>query len=332
MSAAAPKNMAVSVRTRLTNQARERKENAQLLMIRFVIERLLYRLSISNYRQLFVLKGAMLFSLWTPAPYRATGDLDLLGFGDNDPDQVAGLFREIMAIEVDDGIVFKRETLVAAAAREEDEYNGVRVDFQAELAGARLSIHVDVGYGDAITPGAQEIAYPSLLGLAQPKLRAYPPETVVAEKFQAMVALGMLNSRMKDFFDIWAIANTFGFNGAVLGQPFGRRSSGGRRRCPPSCPQRSLTPSRSRGRRSGQPFCVGRSSPSRRSPFRTSKRRSPALSFLPPSPSPAAATSRAYGRQAATGGAEGSMMFGDVFGHGCVAPTRRNPGLHAGGV
>jgi len=211
-----PKNMAVSVRARLTERARERKENAQLLMIRFVIERLLFRLSVSDHRKLFVLKGAMLFSLWTPAPYRATGDLDLLGFGDNDPDQVAGIFREIMAIDADDGIVFKPETLVAAVAREEDEYSGVRIGFQADLAGARLSIHVDVGYGDAITPGAQDIAYPSLLDLPEPKLRAYPPETVVAEKFQAMTALGMVNSRMKDFFDIWAIANTFAFQGQVL--------------------------------------------------------------------------------------------------------------------
>lgn len=224
-----PKNMGASVRARLTNRARERKENTQLLMTRFVIERLLFRLSVSDHRKLFVLKGAMLFSLWTPAPYRATGDLDLLGFGDNDPDQVAGIFREIMAIESDDGVVFKPETLVAAAARAEDEYSGVRVDFQAELAGARLPIHVDVGYGDAITPGAQDIAYPSLLDLPEPKLRAYPPETVVAEKFQAMTALGMVNSRMKDFFDIWAIATTFAFEGPVLAKAiqatFERRES-----------------------------------------------------------------------------------------------------------
>lgn len=213
-----PKDMAVSARARLTNRARERKENAQLLMTRYVIERLLWRLSISDYRQFFVLKGAMLFSLWAPTPYRATGDLDLLGFGNNDPDQVAGLFREVMAIAADDGIVFKPDTVVAAAARAEDEYSGVRLDFQAELAGARLPIHVDIGFGDAITPGAQDIEYPSLLDLPPPKLRAYPPETVVAEKFQAMTALGMINTRMKDFFDLWAIANTFAFEGPVLAE------------------------------------------------------------------------------------------------------------------
>lgn len=213
-----PKNMAVSVRARLTNRARERKENAQLLMTRYVIERLLWRLSISDYRQLFVLKGAMLFSLWAPTPYRATGDLDLLGFGNNDPEQVAGLFREIMVIAADDGVVFKPATIVSAAARAEDEYSGVRLDFQAELAGACLSIHVDIGFGDAITPSAQDIDYPSLLDLPQPKLLAYPPETVVAEKFHAMTALGMINSRMKDFFDLWAIASTFIFEGPVLAE------------------------------------------------------------------------------------------------------------------
>jgi hypothetical protein len=210
--------MAVSVRDRLTARARERKENAQLLMTRYVIERLLWRLSVSPHRQLFVLKGAMLFSLWAPTPYRATGDLDLLGFGNNDPEQAAGLFREVMTIAADDGIVFRPETVVADAARAEDEYSGVRLDFQAELAGARLPIHVDIGFGDAVTPGAQDIDYPSLLDLPQPKLRAYPPETVVAEKFQAMTALGMVNSRMKDFFDLWAIANTFAFEGPVVAE------------------------------------------------------------------------------------------------------------------
>jgi len=236
-----PKNMAASARARLTNRARERKENAQLLMTRYVIERLLWRLSVSPHRKLFVLKGAMLFSLWTPTPYRATGDLDLLGFGNNDPDQVAGLFREVMAIAADDGIVFQPDTIVAAAARAEDEYAGVRLDFLAELAGARLPIHVDIGFGDAITPGAQDIDYPSLLDLPQPKLRAYPPETVVAEKFQAMTALGMINTRMKDFFDLWAIANTFAFEGPVLAEAIAATFA--RRETPlPTEPPLALTP------------------------------------------------------------------------------------------
>ncbi len=225
-----PKNIAISVRDRLTARARERRENAQLLMTRYVIERLLYRLSVSPYREQFVLKGAMLFSLWAAAPFRATGDLDLLGFGENAPEQLAAIFQEILAVPVDDdGVLFRPDTLRAAAARAEDEYAGVRVDFVAELAGARLPMHVDVGYSDAITPGAIDIEYPSLLEQPPARLRAYPPETVVAEKFQAMVALGMFNTRLKDFYDLWAIAGAFEFEGAILARAiettFGRRTT-----------------------------------------------------------------------------------------------------------
>jgi len=212
----APKNIGVSIRERLTQRARERRENAQLLMTRYAIERVLYRLSVSPHRNRFVLKGAMLFSLWAPVPYRATGDLDLLGLGENGPDAITAVFADILAKPVDDGLIFRLETLRAAAAREEDEYSGVRLDLIAELAGARLPMHIDIGYGDAITPGPVDIEYPSLMGQPVAKLKAYPPQTVVAEKFQAMVALDMLNSRMKDFFDLWAIAGAFAFDGAVL--------------------------------------------------------------------------------------------------------------------
>ena len=211
------KNVGASVRARLTRRASERKENVQLALTRYAIERLLYRLSVSAYSGQFVLKGAMLFSLWAPTPYRATGDLDLLGYGDAAPERIATTFQEICSIDfADDGVVFKPETLRAEMARAEDEYSGVRLTMIAEIAGARLPIQVDIGFGDAVTPGVLEIDYPSLLNMPAPRLRAYPPETVVAEKFQALVALGMLNSRMKDFFDLWAISQTFSFDGGVL--------------------------------------------------------------------------------------------------------------------
>ena len=211
------KNVSASVRARLTHAARERKENVQLALTRFAIERLLYRLSLSPHRDQFVLKGAMLFSLWTPTPYRATGDLDLLGYGEAAPKPIAAVFREVCGIDVeDDGVVFKLETLQAESARADDEYSGVQVTMTAEIAGARLPIQIDIGFGDAVTPAVQEINYPSLLDMPAPRLRAYPPETVVAEKFQALVALGMLNSRMKDFFDLWAISETFAFDGSIL--------------------------------------------------------------------------------------------------------------------
>ncbi|NBW75720.1 MAG: nucleotidyl transferase AbiEii/AbiGii toxin family protein [Sphingomonadaceae bacterium] len=213
----APKNVAISIRDRLVARARSRRENAQLLMTRYGIERLLYRLSRSPYRDRFILKGAMLFSLWADAPYRATGDLDLLGAGENAPEKLTSVFQDILAVEVeDDGIIFRADTLRVAAARAEDEYAGVRIDFLAELAGARLPMHVDIGYGDAVTPAPVDIRYPSMLGQPMAELRAYPPETVVAEKFQAMVALDMVNTRLKDFYDLWAIANSFEFDGTVL--------------------------------------------------------------------------------------------------------------------
>jgi len=211
------KNVGASVRARLTRRASSAKENVQLALTRFAIERLLYRLSLSSHRDQFVLKGAMLFSLWMPTPYRATGDLDLLGYGDAAPERNATVFREICGIDVEnDGVVFKPDTLRAEPARAEDEYSGVRITMTAEIAGARLPIQIDIGFGDAVTPAVQEIDYPSLLDMPTPRLRAYPPETVVAEKFQALVALGMLNSRMKDFFDLWAISQTFSFDGPVL--------------------------------------------------------------------------------------------------------------------
>ena len=211
------KNVGASVRARLTRRASERKENVQLALTRFAIERLLYRLSLSPHRDQFVLKGAMLFSLWTPTPYRATGDLDLLGYGDAAPERIAAVFREICGFDVeDDGVVFKPDTLRAEPARAEDEYSGVRITMTAEIAGARLPIQIDIGFGDAVIPAVQDIDYPSLLDMPAPRLQAYPPETVVAEKFQALVALGMLNSRMKDFFDLWAISETFSFDGGVL--------------------------------------------------------------------------------------------------------------------
>jgi Nucleotidyl transferase AbiEii toxin, Type IV TA system len=235
------RDVGASVRDRLTNQARSRGESVQLLLTRYAIERLLYRLGRSALRDRFALKGAMLLSLWATVPYRATGDLDLLGFGESAPERIADTFREICATPVeDDGVRFLGETLKAEAARAGDEYGGVRLSLHAVIAGARLPVRVDVGFGDAVTPGLAEIAYPSLLDLPRPRLRAYPPETVVAEKLQALVAFGLLNSRMKDFFDLWAISGLLAFDGAVLGEAI--RATFERRATPvPADPPVALT-------------------------------------------------------------------------------------------
>lgn len=213
------KNVGASVRARLTDQARARGDNAQLLMLRFAIERLLYRLAQSAYRDQFVLKGAMLFSLWAPVPYRSTGDLDLLGQGDPAPTRMAAIFKAVCGQPVaDDGLSFDAGSVKAESARDEEEYAGVRITLVATLAGAKLPIQIDIGFGDAVTPGARDIDYPSLLDFPSAALKAYPPETVVAEKLEALVSLGMRNSRMKDFFDLWVIARTFAFEGATLRQ------------------------------------------------------------------------------------------------------------------
>jgi predicted nucleotidyltransferase component of viral defense system len=210
-------NTPPSVRQRLLNLARERGENFDYLLTRYGLERFLYRLAGSPHRDRFILKGAMLFLLWGMDEHRPTRDADLLGFGENDVENLASIFREVCRVEVeDDGLRFDPDSVQAAPIREEMEYGGIRVTLRARLDGARISIQLDVGFGDAVTPGAEESEYPTLLDLPAPHLRIYPKETVIAEKFQAIVHLGMANSRMKDFYDIWVMARTFPFAGTLL--------------------------------------------------------------------------------------------------------------------
>src|SRR5208282_4310101 len=195
-----------SVRARLGTLAREKGINLELLLVRYVHERLLYRLCQSKHRQRFILKGAMLQTIWLADPFRPTRDLDLLGQGDSEPEILRATFREILAIECDDGIVFDLDGLVVEPIRQETEYGGLRVETTAHIAGARVKIQIDLGFGDAITPDASEIDYPALLDQPAPRIRAYPKETVVAEKLQAIVILGATNGRMKDFYDLWMMS------------------------------------------------------------------------------------------------------------------------------
>jgi hypothetical protein len=163
------------------------------------------------------LKGAMLFSLWSEEVHRATRDLDLLGRGASEVARLESIFSEIIEVEAD-GLEFVEASLRGARIREDQEYEGVRVQFDVRLASARIPLQIDVGFGDAITPAAEELIYPSLLNLSPPLLLAYPRETVVAEKFQAMVQLGIANSRMKDFYDLWVMSQQFEFAGALLAE------------------------------------------------------------------------------------------------------------------
>lgn len=211
------RNIGASVRARLLARARAGNTDYQILLTRYALERLLYRLSISAHRDRFVLKGALLFVTWIADPFRPTRDLDLLGYGANDPNALADTFKAICSTPVpDDGVTFDVEGLTAAPIREDLEYGGVRVQTHAVIDGARIPIQVDIGFGDIITPAPVEIDYPVLLDSPVPHLRAYPVETVIAEKLNAMVTLGIANSRLKDFYDLWLISRTFEFDHAAL--------------------------------------------------------------------------------------------------------------------
>jgi predicted nucleotidyltransferase component of viral defense system len=211
-------NIGVSVRARLLNLAKQRNQPFELLLIRYTLERFLYRLSTSKHRERFALKGAMLMRHWLDDPHRPTRDLDLLGFGDSDPELTLKIFREICAVKADDAVVFDVDGLVVDRVRDESGYSGLRLKTYATVDGARVRVVIDIGYGDATEPGLNDIELPVLLDQPAPNLRAYPYETVIAEKFQAMVALGLANSRLKDFYDIWILAQTYGFKDDRLAQ------------------------------------------------------------------------------------------------------------------
>ncbi len=194
-----PRNIGASVRARLLDRSRAERSDFQILLTRYALERLLYRLSVSEHRDRFILKGAMLFVTWVADPFRPTRDLDLLGYGDPDAQAMADTFRAIFATAVaDDGVTFDVDGLKAVPIRDALDYGGVRIRTTATIDGALIPIQVDVGFGDAVTPAPVEVDYPTLLDNPAPHLRAYPVETVVAEKFEALTKLGIANSRLND--------------------------------------------------------------------------------------------------------------------------------------
>ena len=193
-----------------------------LLLLRYALERLLYRLSISTHADHFLLKGALLFDLWFDVPLRPTRDIDLLGFGLAEEPYLIAVFTDLCALDVDDGIHFDAHSIRAEEIRKEANYAGIRVTLVGWIDGARCPIQVDVGYGDAVTPGPQAVDYPVMLDeFPAPKLRAYPRCTVVAEKLEALITLGVANSRMKYYFDLWVLARHSDFEGEVLREAIG---------------------------------------------------------------------------------------------------------------
>jgi len=196
-------NVAASVRARLLNVAKAQGVDFNQVLVRFALERVLYRMTQSRHADSFLLKRALLFTLWYNMPHRATRDADLLGFGASDLDSVAKVFRDIAAVAVDDGIKFDPASVAVEEIRKEAGYGGVRVIIAGDLARARCKTQIDVGFGDAVTPAPVDSVYPVLLGdLPAPRLRAYPTYTVIAEKLHAIALLGMTNSRLKDYFDV----------------------------------------------------------------------------------------------------------------------------------
>lgn len=224
------RDIAASVRQRLLNLAREQGRPFQEVLQFFVMERFLYRLGKSKHTDRFVLKGALMLQVWEAAQFRPTRDIDMLGHTENAPEVLLEQIAEVMQVDAgNDGVVFHPSSLKAERITEDAEYQGVRILGWASLAGARARLQIDVGFGDAVLPAPERSRYPVLLDLPQPELLCYSRESAIAEKFQAMVALGDLNSRMKDFFDIWLLCRQFEFDlqrlAAAIAATFRRRET-----------------------------------------------------------------------------------------------------------
>lgn len=212
-------NVAASVRARLLSVAKAQGVDFNQVLVRFALERILYRLSQSEHADHFLLKGALLFTLWYDMPHRTTRDADLLGFGASDLESVTQTFRDIASVAVDDGIVFDPASVAAEEIRKDAGYAGARIFISGELARARCKTQIDIGFGDAVTPGPVDATYPVLLAdLPAPRLRTYPVYTVVAEKLHAIALLGMTNSRLKDYLDLSVLLDREALDTDLLAQ------------------------------------------------------------------------------------------------------------------
>ena len=211
------KNIAASVHQRLLNKAKDSGCAFNEVLQYFAMERFIYRLSKSPSAERFILKGALMFTAWQAPVSRPTKDIDLLGRIDNSIDVITAAMKEACTQRVEpDGMTFDAESATATTITEDADYEGVRVRIQGNLGNARISLQIDIGFGDVIVPGASKIVYPAILDFPPPELNGYTMESTIAEKFQAMVKLGILNSRMKDFYDLWLLSRQFDFDGRVL--------------------------------------------------------------------------------------------------------------------
>jgi hypothetical protein len=212
-------NMGQSVFTRLLNIAKQSGETHQYLLTRYAIERLLYRLSISEYAEQFILKGGTLLLAWQGKNHRVTRDVDFLGIGTSRIADIKQIFKTICLIPtIDDGVIFLPERMMGEEIMENKRYAGARITLIAQIYSAKQTIQVDIGFGDVIIPRREKLAYPSQLDMPAPQLWVYPKYTVIAEKFETMISLGIINSRLKDFYDVWLMARLFDFEGEILKQ------------------------------------------------------------------------------------------------------------------
>lgn len=223
------KNLPASIHARLLNLARSENRPLNELLQYYAIERFLYRLGESKHQKNFVLKGAQMLRAWSAPLARPTMDIDLLGKVRNDIENLERIVRECCAIEFEDGVSFDQESVKGDLIRKDAEYQGVRVLLKGTLGKIRLHIQIDFGFGDVVFPAPIEIDLSQILDLGKPHLLGYTPESAIAEKFQAMVALDLTNTRMKDFYDIWLLSKNLEFNGQILAQAikatFERRST-----------------------------------------------------------------------------------------------------------
>lgn len=210
-------NVAASVRQRLLNEARATSRPFNEILQYFAMERFLYRLSMWPHAEKFVLKGALMLTVWEVSLTRPTKDIDLLGQTANDIDRIVADVEEVCRLKVEaDGMEFDPSSVRGERIAEEAEYEGVRVRFRGSLGTAQVGMQIDVGFGDAVVPGPVTTEYPTILGFPAPRIRGYTRESMIAEKLHVMVRRGLLNSRMRDFFDVWALSRQFDFDGRVL--------------------------------------------------------------------------------------------------------------------
>lgn len=212
-------NVSASVRQRLLNRSKADNRSFNELLQYYAMERFLYRLSLSDHAQHYILKGALMLRAWNSPEFRPTMDIDMLGKTGNEEENITAQIRDILAVEIEpDGLTFDSNSIQTERITEDADYEGIRVRFRGALGTARIIMQIDIGFGDIVYPGPEKAELPCMLDSPAPSLLCYSRESTIAEKFEAMIKLGQLNSRMKDFYDIWLLSRQFEFELSSLAE------------------------------------------------------------------------------------------------------------------